>query len=156
MPDESLQIRSFRVVFDLERRIHRIDRFKVPLPYGLPLRSIGYAAVALIAVVVGSNVPLFGSVLSALPAPVRLVILPASVAVALTRLRLDGRSAHAACLAWLRFAVSPRDLVGFRPRRPETAVRLEDVWMLGAAEAQRARRRVRRSGRAQSGAEVPA
>ncbi len=28
--------------FDLERRLHKIDRWRVPLPYGLPLRSLGY------------------------------------------------------------------------------------------------------------------
>ena len=30
----------------LERRIHKVDRIRLPLPYGLPLRSIAYALLA--------------------------------------------------------------------------------------------------------------
>jgi len=37
---QTLQIRSFRVVFDLERRLHKIDRWRIPLPYGVPVRGL--------------------------------------------------------------------------------------------------------------------
>jgi hypothetical protein len=46
LPDRSagLEVRSFRVVFQLERRLHRIQHWKLPLPYGLPLRGLAYGA----------------------------------------------------------------------------------------------------------------
>ena len=40
--ESDIQLRSFRVCFQLERRLHRIDRFRLPFPYGLPLRGLGY------------------------------------------------------------------------------------------------------------------
>src|SRR4051794_7388849 len=116
MDDGPLQIRSYRVVFDLERRIHRIDRFRVPLPYGLPLRSIGYAVAALLIVVAAERLPVLGDAVSALPAPVRLVLVPLATSFALTRIRLDGRSAHAALACWIRYVSLPRELVGFAGR----------------------------------------
>src|SRR6478736_5250399 len=103
MEDGPLQIRSFRVVFDLERRIHRIDRYRVPLPYGLPLRSIGYAAAAFVAVLVLGRLPAVGGMLGALPPPAHYVLLPVGASYGLTQLRMDGRSAHGAAAAWLRF-----------------------------------------------------
>jgi hypothetical protein len=112
--DEILHIRSFRVVFDLERRIHRIDRFRVPLPYGLPLRSLGYAVAALVAILVASRLPVLGAVLKLLPTPARLVLAPVGLSYALTQLRLDGRSAHAAAGAWARYTLAPKLLVAFR------------------------------------------
>lgn len=130
MADDSLQIRSFRVVFDLERRIHRIDRFKVPLPYGLPLRSLGYGLAALVAVLVVSGLPVFGEAIGALPAPLRFVLLPTAAAIALTRIRIDGRAAHAAGLAWLRFALAPRELVALRPCPHSSKWRMADLWTL--------------------------
>lgn len=127
MSDEALQIRSFRVVFDLERRIHRIDRFRVPLPYGLPLRSLGYAVVALLGVLVVESLPIVGPMLVWLPTPARLVLLPVAISYALTRVRVDGRSAHAAGRAWMRHAMSARRLAAFKPVGRSTRVVLGDV-----------------------------
>lgn len=127
MSDEALQIRSFRVVFDLERRIHRIDRFRVPLPYGLPLRSLGYAVAALLGVLVVESLPIVGQLLVWLPTPMRLVLLPVAISYALTRVRVDGRSAHAAGRAWMRHAMSARRLAAFEPVSRATRVALGDV-----------------------------
>src|SRR3954451_9679817 len=91
MSEHEIPIRSFGVVFDLERRIHKIDRFRVPLPYGLPLRSLGYAILALSIVLVASGVPLIGKPIVGIPAPLRLVGLPVAAAYALTGLHIDGR-----------------------------------------------------------------
>src|SRR3954469_11728457 len=94
MSEHEIPIRSFGVVFDLERRIHKIDRFRVPLPYGLPLRSLGYAIVALAIVLVASAVPLIGPPIAGIPAPLRLVGLPIVAAYALTGVQIDGRPPH--------------------------------------------------------------
>jgi hypothetical protein len=115
MSDPTLQIRSFRVVFDLERRIHRIDRFRVPLPYGLPLRSLAYAIGGLMIVLAAQALPVVGPMVGLLPAPLRLMLVPVALSVALTRLRLDGRSAHAAASAWVRYRTRPMTVAAFRP-----------------------------------------
>ena len=133
MSDETLHIRSFRVVFDLERRIHRIDRFRVPLPYGLPLRSLGYAAVSLAAILVASRLPVLGALLKLLPTPARLVLAPVGLSYALTQLRLDGRSAHAAAGAWARYTLMPRTLVAFGPAPSAGQVAFSPVTFVRAA-----------------------
>lgn len=114
MSDDGLHIRSFRVVFDLERRVHRIDRWRLPLPYGLPLRSIGYAVVAVIAVALVSRLPGIGATVAALPAPVRFVLAPIAVAYALTGINVDGRSAHRTAAALLGYGARRRRLAATR------------------------------------------
>ena len=41
-------IRSFRRVFEVDRRIYRVDRWPVPVPGGIPLRALGYFLAALL------------------------------------------------------------------------------------------------------------
>ena len=96
MEGGTIPIRSYRVCFDLERRIHQVDRWRIPVPYGIPLRGIAYAVTCLIGVVVVQGLPLIGTVLGALHPALRLVILPVGVAYAACQLRVDGRPAHAA------------------------------------------------------------
>lgn len=127
--DDRLEIRSFRVVFALERRLFRIDRWRLPLPYGLPVRGIGYAAAALLSVLIAGALPGLGVVVAAVPAPVRLVIGPAAMAALLARVRIDGRPAHRCALAWARHRLGPRTLDAFSrvPARGTTHVMSEAV-----------------------------
>ena len=120
MPDESpgraaLEIQSFRVVFALERRIHRIDRWRLPLPYGVPVRALGYGAAALIAIVAASRLPVTGALLGILPAPIRYVLLPGFAAFALDRARVDGRPAHSYLIALTRQRLRAHHVAAFRP-----------------------------------------
>src|SRR5512144_194920 len=103
MPDDRITVRSFRVVFDLERRIHKIDRYRIPLPYGLPIRSIGYFAAAVAVLAALARIPLVGVAVHALPEPLRFAILPGLIAYGLTETRIDGRPAHRALPDQLRF-----------------------------------------------------
>src|SRR4051794_31725269 len=96
MPDDRITVRSFPVVFELERRIHKIDRYRIPLPYGLPVRSIGYFAASVAALSAVAQLPLLGGALHVLPAPLRFAIVPGLLAYGLTEVRLDGRPAHRA------------------------------------------------------------
>jgi hypothetical protein len=112
--DPDLVIRSYRLCFELERRIHRIDRWRIPVPYGVPLRGVAYGAAALAAVLLLQRLPVAGELLGVLHPALRLVILPIAVACALTRLRVDGRPAHAAALAWLRWRLDPSTVAAFR------------------------------------------
>lgn len=140
MAAQPVQIRSFRVCFRLERRIHKIDRWRIPLPFGVPLRGLGYAAVALFAILFLARLPLAGDVLGLLPAPFRYAILPAGVAYALTRWEIDGRAAHTAGLALLRMRLEPARLSAFRPVPPPGPVSLDDVTVASDARGARLRR----------------
>jgi hypothetical protein len=116
--DGELVIRSYRLCFDLERRIHRIDRWRIPVPYGVPLRGVAYGAVALAAVLLLQRLPVTGGLLGVLHPALRLVILPIATACALTRLRVDGRPAHAAGIAWLRWRLDASRVAGYRTAEP--------------------------------------
>jgi hypothetical protein len=116
-----VEVRSFRVCFDLERRIHRVDRWRLPVPWGVPLRGVAYALIALAAILIAGVMPGVGLVVDALPAPLRWVVLPVGVAVVLVRWRLDGRPAHRALIAVVRQQLSPRTLRAYSRRRSKPA-----------------------------------
>jgi hypothetical protein len=97
-----LTIRSFAVVFRIERRLHRIDRFALRVPGGIPLAGLGWATAILLAVLIAQRLPALGAVIALIPAPFRLVAGPIAGAVLLQRIRVDGRSAQAHVRAWLR------------------------------------------------------
>jgi hypothetical protein len=138
--DGKVPIRSFRVCFEHERRLHKIDRWHIPLPYGVPLRGIVYAAVALLAVTLVGRLPVIAQPLDALPAGVRYILLPLGSAYLLTQWRLDGRSAHVAALAWLRHQLSPRRVCAFRAQRAPATVRFGPVTAAGGEVDARSRR----------------
>jgi hypothetical protein len=112
---EGFVVRSFSGVFALERRLFKVDRWRIPVPYGVPVRGLGYAFAALAALAVLSSLPVLGALIGALPAPVRWLVVPVGCGYALTQIRVDGRCAHAAGAAWARFMLGPRALSGFRP-----------------------------------------
>jgi hypothetical protein len=130
MPDVSssarpgaLVIRSFRVVFALERRLFKVDRFRLPLAYGVPVRGIAYAAGVLLAMIVAGRVPVLGAVVGVLAPPLRYVALPVAVAAALLRVRVDGLPAHHAVRLWVVHHSSSRRRLGIR-RDPGAALRV--------------------------------
>ncbi|PTL60254.1 hypothetical protein [Paraconexibacter algicola] len=138
---DEIVIRSFRVVFQLDRRLHRIDRWRLPLPYGLPLRSLGYAAGALLLVLVVGQLPVLGTVVGALPAPVRLALIPGAAAYALTSIQVDGRPAHEAFIALVVWRIRPRVVTAWkRGTRPGQQARLLDVRVAPDASGPRLRR----------------
>ena len=123
----TVAIRSYRGCFQLERRLHRIDRWRIPVPYGIPLRGIAYAVAALAGLLALSDLPLLGPLLGAFHPALRLVVLPIALAYALCRVRLDGRPAHAAVIAWLRYRCTPARRAGCRRAESVGRVRLADV-----------------------------
>jgi hypothetical protein len=112
MSDNKVTLRSYRLAFELERRLHRIDRFRIPVPYGIPLVALAYAAAVAVALVIAGSLPLAGAVLGVLPWPVRLILLPGVITRALCHRRADGRPAHEASIAYMMFLLGPRRLVG--------------------------------------------
>ncbi len=111
----AIEIRSYRSVFDLERRIYRIDRLRLN-PGGVPVRGAVYFIVLLLAALLASAVPLLGLGVRALPWYLRELALPAGAAVLLTAIRIEGRPFHQGARAMARYAVGPRRLVGMRAR----------------------------------------
>jgi TcpE family len=140
---DGIAIRSFRLVFDLERRIHKVDRWRIPVPYGIPLRGIAYWALALFAMLTVGRLPVVGALTGLLPVPLRLVVIPVALAWVLTRVKLDGRPAHTALCAWARFRLAPRHLAGLRAvPAVGSVVRLADVAIVPDERAARYRRAV--------------
>jgi len=140
--DRELVIRSYRLCFALERRIHRIDRWRIPVPYGVPLRGVAYGAVALVAVLLLQRLPATGEVLRALHPALRFVILPVGVAAVLTRVLVDGRPAHSAARAWLGWRLAPARVAAFGAAERPGPRLLENLVVAGDERAARYRRSV--------------
>src|SRR4051794_5733040 len=111
---ERVVIRSYRRVFEVDRRIYRVDRWALPVPGGVPLRALGYfAATALLMV-------LLGDLVAFVSPPLRFVVVPLAVAVLGTQAAPDGRTAHRFAWDWLRLRLRARR------RSAGRVVRLED------------------------------
>lgn len=105
---DRLMIRSYRRVFEVDRRIYRVDRWALPVPGGVPLRGLGYFAATLVLVIVLGAVPGIGDLLVVLAPPLRYVVVPLGVAVLGTQAAPDGRVAHRFAWDWLRLRVRAR------------------------------------------------
>jgi hypothetical protein len=124
---EPIAIRSFRVCFQLERRIHKIDKWRIPVPYGVPVRGIGYALLLLLAVLVLRRVVVVGDLLGVLHPSLRYVFVPIAGAYLLMRWKVDGRPAHATALSWARMHLEPQRVAACRRATPLGPVTLGDV-----------------------------
>jgi hypothetical protein len=102
-----VEIRSYRRVFALERRIYRIDRLRLN-PSGLPVRGVVYFLALLAAAACLAHLPLFGIATGMLPWYLRYLALPGASATLLTVISIDGRPFHVAACALLRHLTGPR------------------------------------------------
>ena len=105
------EIRSYRRVFDLERRVYSVDGLRLN-PGGVPVRGIVYFVVLLLLALMAGTLPLVG----ALPWYARDLVLPAAAATALSVVRLEGRTFHLAATALARHLAAPRRLGGLSGR----------------------------------------
>ncbi|MGH2850091.1 MAG: hypothetical protein ACRDLP_05685 [Solirubrobacteraceae bacterium] len=139
-----LEIRSFRSVFALERRIYRIDTLRLN-PSGVPLRGIAYALALIIVAVLAATVPPASWLAPALPWYVRDLGLPVAASFVLGSLRLDGRPFHlAACAALAHASASIRRAA--RAARPRRWRPPPVVWVPDGSDAQFRRVRYRGPG----------
>src|SRR5580704_14846386 len=102
-----MEIRSYRRVFDLERRVYSIDSLRLN-PGGVPVRGILYFAAIVATGAVGERLPVFHQIASLVPWYLRYVALPVAAAALLGMVRLEGRTFHVAALALGRRWLSPR------------------------------------------------
>ena len=111
-----MEIRSYRRVFDLERRVYSVDRMRLN-PSGVPVRGIVYFVAVVLGALVASGLPLLGRALDLVPWYMRDLLLPGLAATLMALVRVEGRTFHHAAHALLRFTCSRRGLVGgYRPR----------------------------------------
>jgi hypothetical protein len=111
--DGRVEVRSYRTVFDLERRLYRIDRLRLN-PGGVPVRGVVYAVVVSVVVGVIAALPVLGWAPRLLPWPARQLLLPTVVAAALTIVRVDGRPCHVALHSLAALALGPRRLAAWQ------------------------------------------
>jgi hypothetical protein len=111
-----MEIRSYRRVFELERRLYRIDRLRLN-PGGVPVRGLVYLLAILAADLLVGCLPLVGALARAVPWYLRYLALPGVAATVLSAIRLEGRPFHLAFGALIRHRLGPRHLAGISRRR---------------------------------------
>lgn len=109
------EIRSYRRVFDLERRVYSVDRLRLN-PGGVPVRGIVYFVVLLLGALVVGAMPGVGSMAQTVPWYLRDIAFPAGAATVLTVVRVEGRTFHLAARALVRHLASPRRVDCLRGR----------------------------------------
>ncbi|MEA2264799.1 MAG: hypothetical protein QOE27_382 [Solirubrobacteraceae bacterium] len=102
-----MDVRSYRAVFELERRVYRIDTIRLN-PGGVPLRGIAYAAAAVLMTLLAGRLAPVRLILAPLPWYVRYLGLPIAVAGVATIARIDGRPFHLAAWALAAHRLAPR------------------------------------------------
>jgi hypothetical protein len=107
------EIRSYRRVFDLERRIYSVDRLRLN-PGGIPVRGVVYFLAILVAAMLIGRLPVLGAIARHTPWFVRDIGMPAALATVLTAIRIEGRVFHLAARAVFRHWVGPHHLAGTR------------------------------------------
>ncbi len=108
---EPIAIHSYRTVFDIERRIYRIDRVRLN-PAGVPLRGVLYCAMLFTCAVVLAHAPLAGELVRLVPWYMRDLLAPLGGSGLLVLVRVEGRPAHLAVWALVRYARGPHHTVG--------------------------------------------
>jgi TcpE family len=128
MAPDRLVIRSYRRVFEVDRRIYRVDRWALPVPGGVPLRAVGYFFAALVLAILLTALPATGELVSPISAPLRFIVIPLAIAVLGSQAAPDGRAAHRFAADWVRFRMRARRRSGAQ------SVPLEDEPVLWHGE----------------------
>lgn len=113
---EPVRVNSYRAVLDdVERRIYRVDRWRLPLPGGIEVRAILYTVGAFVALAAAGNLPGLGALLGQLPPGLRYMALPVLCGWGLSVWRVDGRAPHHALVGAARYMWRAKTLAGLRP-----------------------------------------
>lgn len=111
------EVRSFHAVFDLERRIYRIDRLRLN-PAGVPVRGVLYFLALLATLTAAAAIPLLGWPLARMPWFMRYLAVPGALATLLAVVRIDGRPFHTALAPLARLGTGPRTFSQLSPCAP--------------------------------------
>lgn len=134
-----MEVRSYRAVFDLERRIYKVDRMRLN-PGGVPVRGIVYYLTIALIVALVATLPGVGAVVTALPWYMRELALPGTLAALMAMLRIDGRRSHVAALSLLSHAIEPRHVLGCGRALPRGSWHPPDLLLLPDGSEARMRR----------------
>jgi|HubBroStandDraft_2_1064218.scaffolds.fasta_scaffold13350_2 hypothetical protein len=142
----TIEIRSYRSVFDLERRIYRVDRLRLN-PGGVPVRGVVYFLALLATVLIAGSLPVLELTVRVLPWYLRDIALPGASAAVLTVIRVEGRPFHLAAQALLRHRSEARSGTGVltwgsrsRSIAPGGRWRMDEILMLPDGSDGRLRR----------------
>jgi hypothetical protein len=128
--DRRVLIRSYALVFRMQRKLFKIDRWRLPLPGGLEIRAIVYAIVVLLGDLFVSRLVLIGPVTDKLPAPLHWAILPGLVVFVLVKLEVEGRPPHKVIASLLGWWVRPKYYIGRGPiTRPGLRAPIHALWL---------------------------
>lgn len=117
-----LEIRSYRAVFALERRVYQVDTLRLN-PAGVPLRGLAYCAALVLVALLGRAAPVLADVLALLPWYLVNLIMPVAAGALLAMLRIEGRPFHLAAGALLRLRFGAR-----RCSRLGGVAREQHIW----------------------------
>ncbi len=108
-----MDVRSYRAVFELERRVYRVDSVRLN-PAGVPVRGLLYATAVMLATLVADRVEPVTLILAPLPWYIRFVGLPIAIAALATIVRIEGRPCHLALWSMLAQRLAPTHTRGLR------------------------------------------
>jgi hypothetical protein len=117
-----MEIRSYRRVFDLERRIYRIDQLRLN-PSGIPVRAVVYFLAIVAIAIAATRAPVIAAAAAPVPWYVRDLVAPALLAWLLAAVRIDGRPFHVAAHAFVARWDTPHGIATVRRRDPV------DAWL---------------------------
>jgi hypothetical protein len=109
-----LEVRSFRSVFALERRIYRVDTLRLN-PGGIPLRGVVYAVALVLVALAAAAVPPTCWLDGVIPWYLRDLAIPLAVATLFAALRIEGRPFHLAAVALIGHRLAHRRLEALVP-----------------------------------------
>ena len=124
-----IQLRGYRRVFRIERRLYKFDRWRIPYPHGVPLRGIGYFLAVEFGVVVLSRMPGAGALVALWGPLISFLGVPLFGAFVLMQGWIDGRPPHHALASVIAWWLGPRDLAGLAacPRRGSEIVPVAEL-----------------------------
>jgi hypothetical protein len=124
-----IELRGYRRVFRIERRLYKFDRWRIPYPHGVPLRGIGYFLALELGLVLASRLPGLGALIGLWGPMISFLGAPVLGAFLLIRASVDGRPPHHALASVVGWWLAPRDLAGLEscPRRGAETVPVAEL-----------------------------
>ncbi|HEY7891224.1 MAG TPA: TcpE family conjugal transfer membrane protein [Solirubrobacteraceae bacterium] len=123
-------VRSYGLVFKIERKLFKIDRWRLPLPGGVEIRAIVYGAVILLGMLLLSRLPGLGLLFGLLPAPLHWALIPGGLTFVLLKLQIEGRAPHRVLASIVSWYFSERLIAGAQKAdRPRSHTPIQAVWV---------------------------
>ena len=124
-------VRSYALVFKIERKLFKIDRWRLPLPGGLEVRAILYAISILLAMLIASRLPGIGLILGLFPAPLHWGLIPGGLTFILLKLQIEGRAPHRVLASLISWYLSEHLITAAsKADRPGVNAPIDTIWIV--------------------------